>query len=150
MTILTLLSAVAALVATVCLAAITLLHGAWVLGSSLWLDRVIPRTPDSAGGRPLFAPSRGLTGVVTLAFALLALLPGLTLGWLPLPPPRMAPTLCLGAAFIFVVRAIGDFRYCGLFRRIRSTTFAQWDARLYTPLCLLLAACYGLLGVAPH
>ncbi|MDR3044215.1 MAG: DUF3995 domain-containing protein [Desulfovibrio sp.] len=150
MTIITLLSAVAAFVATVCLAAITLLHGAWVLGSTLWLDRVIPRTPDSVGGRPLFAPSRGLTGVVTLAFALLALLPGLTLGWLPLPPPRVAPTLCLGAAFVFVVRAIGDFRYCGLFRRIRSTTFARWDARLYTPLCLLLAICYGLLGVAPR
>lgn len=150
MTIFTLLTSVAALVATASLAAITLLHGAWVLGSPLWLDRVIPRTSDAAGGRPLFVPARGLTGAVTLAFALLTLLPGLTLGWLPLPPPRMAPTLCLGAAFIFVVRAIGDFRYCGLFRRIRSTTFARWDARLYTPLCLLLAACYGLLGVAPH
>ncbi|WMW65233.1 DUF3995 domain-containing protein [Nitratidesulfovibrio liaohensis] len=150
MTMLTLLTSVAALVATASLAAITLLHGAWVLGSTLWLDRVIPRTPESAGGRALFAPSRGLTGIVTVTFALLALLPGLTLGWLPLPPPHMAPTLCLGAAFIFVVRAIGDFRYCGLFRRIRSTTFARWDARLYTPLCLLLAACYGLLGVAPH
>ncbi len=79
MTILALLSAVAALVATLCLAAITLLHGAWVLGSTLWLSRVIPRTPEAADGRPLFAPSRGLTGVVTLAFAMLALLPGLTL-----------------------------------------------------------------------
>ncbi|WP_353120485.1 DUF3995 domain-containing protein [Nitratidesulfovibrio sp.] len=144
------ISTILATIATVSLAAITLLHGAWVLGSTLWLDRVIPRTPDSVGGRPLFAMPRGLTGAVTLVFALLALLPGLTLGWLPLPSPRVAPTLCLGAAFIFVVRAIGDFRYCGLFRRIRSTTFARWDARLYTPLCLLLAACYGLLGIAPH
>jgi hypothetical protein len=41
---------------------------------------------------------------------------------------------------LFLLRAVGDLRYAGIFRSIVGTRFAQWDAVIYTPLCLLLAA----------
>lgn len=140
---------IAAIIATLCLAAITLLHVAWLTGSTLWSDRAVPHASGSSG-KPVIDFPRSVTAAVTAVFAMMALLPALAMGWLTLIPPRTASLLCLGAAFIFLVRAVGDFRYCGFFRRVQGTTFAHWDARLYSPLCLLLAACYGVLGTMPH
>lgn len=48
-------------------------------------------------------------------------------------------------AVIFLLRAIGDFRYIGLIKRRKQSLFALWDIRLYTPLCLILAATHFLL-----
>ena len=42
-------------------------------------------------------------------------------------------------AMIFVLRTLGDFRYVGFTKRIRNTSFAEWDTKLYSPLCLLMA-----------
>ncbi|PZX51045.1 uncharacterized protein DUF3995 [Algoriphagus chordae] len=44
---------------------------------------------------------------------------------------------------IFLLRAIGEFRYIGFFKRVKNTEFAQLDRKLFSPLCLLI----GLLGV---
>lgn len=37
---------------------------------------------------------------------------------------------------IFFLRAIGDFKYVGFFKRIKTTLFAKWDTQLFSPLCL--------------
>jgi hypothetical protein len=37
------------------------------------------------------------------------------------------------------LRAIGDFRLVGVFKRIRGTPFAWWDSRLFVPLCCFIA-----------
>jgi hypothetical protein len=42
---------------------------------------------------------------------------------------------------IFLLRAVGEFKYIGFFKKIKKTTFAHWDDRLFSPLCLLIAAC---------
>ena len=47
----------------------------------------------------------------------------------------------MGLAAIFVLRALGDFQYVGFSKRIRGTQFAHWDDRIFSPLCLLIAAC---------
>jgi hypothetical protein len=39
-----------------------------------------------------------------------------------------------------LARAIGDFKYLGLFKRVRGSRFATLDTFVYSPLCLLLAA----------
>lgn len=44
---------------------------------------------------------------------------------------------------IFIIRAIGDFKYVGFFKRIRNTTFGKLDTKYFSPLCLLI----GLLGI---
>ena len=45
-----------------------------------------------------------------------------------------------------LMRAIGDFRYVGFFKRVRGSRFARMDTTLYSPLCLALAA--GVAAVA--
>lgn len=42
-------------------------------------------------------------------------------------------------AGIFLLRAIGDFRYVGFFKQVYGSRFAYLDSRFYSPLCLLLS-----------
>jgi hypothetical protein len=37
------------------------------------------------------------------------------------------------------LRAVGDWKYVGFFRRASESAFAYWDLRLYSPLCLFIA-----------
>jgi hypothetical protein len=43
---------------------------------------------------------------------------------------------------IFILRAIGDFRYVGFFKTIKNTKFGRADTQLFSPLCLAI----GLIG----
>lgn len=40
---------------------------------------------------------------------------------------------------IFLLRAVGDFKYVGFFKKIKTTQFAKMDNQLYSPLCTLIA-----------
>ncbi|MDR7132590.1 uncharacterized membrane protein YidH (DUF202 family) [Algoriphagus sp. 4150] len=40
---------------------------------------------------------------------------------------------------IFALRALGDFKYIGFFKQIKSTEFAKLDTLFYSPLCLFIA-----------
>ena len=47
-------------------------------------------------------------------------------------------TVAIGA--VFALRAIGDFRLMGFFKREHGSEFARRDTRIYSPLCALIAA----------
>jgi hypothetical protein len=47
--------------------------------------------------------------------------------------------LPIAIGVIFLVRAIGDFKYVGFFKSIKGTPFAKMDTKYYSPLCSLLA-----------
>jgi hypothetical protein len=40
---------------------------------------------------------------------------------------------------IFLLRTIGDFKYVGLFKKIKNTHFSRLDTLYFVPLCLFLA-----------
>lgn len=40
---------------------------------------------------------------------------------------------------IFLIRVIGDFKYVGLFKKIKTTKFAKSDTKYFIPLCSFLA-----------
>ena len=40
---------------------------------------------------------------------------------------------------LFLMRAVGDFKYVGFFKSIRETSFAKMDSRFFSPLCLLIS-----------
>jgi len=44
---------------------------------------------------------------------------------------------------LFAVRAIGDFKYVGFFKKIKGTVFSDLDTMFYSPLCLTV----GLIGI---
>jgi len=41
-------------------------------------------------------------------------------------------------ASIFLLRAVGDFRYVGFFKKINHTAFAKRDTTFFSPLCMLI------------
>ena len=46
-------------------------------------------------------------------------------------------------AIIFILRAIGDFKYLGFFKKINHSDFAKSDTKLFSPLCLTI----GILAI---
>ncbi len=113
------------------------LHIYWALGGRWGWGAAIPQVD----GRPAFTPSRFATLLVALGLAAAAALPLVRAGALPFAvAPWLSQWSAVFLAFIFFIRAVGDFRLVGFFKRVRGTPFAIWDTRLFSPLCLLLAA----------
>jgi hypothetical protein len=121
-----------------------LLHIYWALR---------PRNPSAAvvplrEGKPLFTPTPAATLLVALALLVCALLVlgmlGMVRFGLPDWPFRIG---VWGVALAFVLRAIGDFRYLGLFKTVRDTAFARNDSWFYSPLCIVIAITCVMLGV---
>ncbi|MDC1540332.1 DUF3995 domain-containing protein [Flavobacteriaceae bacterium] len=44
---------------------------------------------------------------------------------------------------IFLLRAMGEFKYIGFFKRVKKTDFGKLDTKFFSPLCLII----GVLGV---
>ncbi|MGJ8682448.1 DUF3995 domain-containing protein [Paraglaciecola sp.] len=47
---------------------------------------------------------------------------------------------------IFIIRAIGDFKYIGFFKKVYNSNFAKLDTKYFSPLALLLGISYGVLS----
>ncbi|KVP25457.1 hypothetical protein WJ86_13090 [Burkholderia multivorans] len=119
------------------LCAIALVHVYWACGGRRGKRAAIPEHD----GVPLLHPSRA--GTCTIAGALLAAayVVAARAGWVVLPGRY---TSAIGIAIVvlalmFAVRAVGDFRYVGFFKRIRGSRFARMDTLYYSPLCAALA-----------
>ena len=111
-------------------------HVHWAFGGTLGKAAAIPEL----NGTAIFAPSRTSTlavaGALLCAAALVAVLGGLIAA-----PVALAPLVWLayGLAAIFALRALGEFRLLGFFKRVRGTRFATMDSFVYAPLCLVFA-----------
>ena len=44
---------------------------------------------------------------------------------------------------LFLLRAIGDFKYIGIFKRVKKTNFGKLDTRFFSPLCIFI----GVIGL---
>jgi hypothetical protein len=120
-----------------------MLHGYWALEGLSASAAVVP----FRAGKPLFTPTPATTLLVALALLVCALLVlgmlGISRLGLPDWPFRIG--VC-GVAAAFLLRAIGDFRYLGLFKTVRDTAFARNDSWFYSPLCIVLAINCVMLG----
>ncbi len=135
----------AALVASGVLTTLALLHFFWALGGAREFSAAIPE----AKGKPLFAPPPIATALVGCALLLGAAIVLGRIGlWGNAWPAWIFRVGAWGLTGAFFVRAIGDLRYVGVFRQVRGTTFARWDARLFTPLCLILGAVLLVVALA--
>jgi hypothetical protein len=125
-----------ALAAGIVLAALGLLHVYWgVVGLSPGPGTLA--IPEVAG-RPAFRPGRLASLAVAAALfaaSFLVLARGPFAGAVP---PKLGAVGAAGVGVVFLLRAIGDFRLVGFFKRVRGTPFARWDNRLFSPLCLAL------------
>lgn len=125
-----------AFIACVIFSILGLWHCYWALGGSLGKAAAIPEV----NGSPVFMPSALGTAFVGLALISFAALIAGASGLLEMPIPR--PVLggfSYGLAILMLVRAVGEFRLVGFFKRVRGSEFAQWDTWVYSPLCLFLS-----------
>lgn len=136
------LSTVAAGLAASILGTLGGLHLYWALGGTFGKDAAIP----TRNGEPVLRPSGLGTGLVAVTLFGMAALLAVSRGWIDLPGLNGASRLGAAiAALAFGIRAVGDLRYVGFFKRIRDGRFARLDTRVYSPLCVLLA---GMIGIA--
>jgi hypothetical protein len=130
---------IVALLEAVSLGLIGALHMYWAFGGRWAADVAVP----SLESRPLtsvFKPTPGATlavaGLLFLAALVVLERSGWTVGVLP---AWMSGLGIWVLSAVFVARSLGEFRYVGWFKRVKTTRFAVYDTRVFTPLTTLLA-----------
>jgi hypothetical protein len=135
---------IAGSVAVVTLILLGLLHVYWAAGGKAGKAAAIP----TSAGQPVLNPSALATAMVALGLFAVATLLAVRVGLLQAPEIVMANKLVRGGAWLiaalFAVRAVGDFRYAGIFKRVRDTRFARLDTWVYSPSCAVLALLIGI------
>lgn len=118
------------------LAILAVLHFYWAAGGSLGGGAAIP----TLKGEKIFTPSAfaSVTVGILLLLAMYAFLG--RIGYLTFSFPgwlfRLGTALI---AILFLLRAIGEFRYVGFFKSVKDSEFAWWDTYIFSPVCLLIA-----------
>jgi hypothetical protein len=129
------------------LGTLSLLHFYWSLGGKWGFDGALPK---DALGRRVLNPGRVSCVVVATGLLSFAGYYLVRVGLVPIQLPGWLLTYgTWGLVALFALRALGDFQYVGLTKKITHTDFARRDTRYYTPLCGLLAlggVFIGLLG----
>jgi len=119
-------------------------HVYWAAGGKAGKAAAVP----TAEGRAVISPSALGTAMVAAGLCLIVAILALRIGWLKLPVIAGDNILVQIAAWliaaVFALRAIGDFRYIGFFKRISDTRFARLDTLAYSPLCAVLAVLIGI------
>lgn len=124
------------LILVVIFLALSILHLYWGLGGKWKIDEAVPANEMGnkvlkTGPLPCFVVALGLLG---FAFVILHSAKILSIS---LPHWISVSGLWIIAA-IFIVRAVGDFRYVGFFKKVKQTTFGKNDSQIYSPLCLTI------------
>jgi hypothetical protein len=111
-------------------------HVYWALSGNLGKSGVLPTLHD---GNPVIDPGIIGTFAVAAAMGIFAFITvgdlGIYEAFIPHDVIKYA-TIVIGV--IFMLRAMGDFKYMGFFKKIKGTHFARNDSSYFSPLCLYL------------
>ncbi|MCP1123307.1 DUF3995 domain-containing protein [Bacillus sp. 3103sda1] len=117
---------------------ISLIHMYWACGGTWGSKVVLPMKKDS--GEYTFVPRKIGTFAVAIAilcFAMILLAQSRYLFfWNASDYTKWG---CMILAGIFFLRAVGDMKYVGFFKKVKGTKFSIYDTLLYSPLCLYIA-----------
>jgi glucan phosphoethanolaminetransferase (alkaline phosphatase superfamily) len=121
-------------------AVIALIHFYWLFGEK-WLDKALPTDEN---GKRVLNPRKFETIIVTLGLLLFAFYYLLKIELFEVEVPKLI-TKYSGwiISTIFIIRAIGDFKYVGFFKKIKNTKFAEFDTKYFTFISLII----GLIGI---
>lgn len=132
-----------ALILSLVFVALSALHVYWALGNGSSLELTVPQR----NGKPVFQPGRGKTLLVALLLLGAATACSAQGGLFGLSSSSVSRAAVWLLVIAFALRAVGDFRLVGVFKRIRDSRFARMDSWIYSPLCVVISAiCLWLLG----
>ncbi|WP_109674300.1 DUF3995 domain-containing protein [Dyadobacter jejuensis] len=113
------------------------IHFHWVFGGTFGYAASLPTTET---GERVLNPKKidsALVGTALISFGIFYWLEGgLSVLGLPTWVSRNVGWII---PWVFLMRAIGDFKYVGLFKKVKHTDFGRLDTRLFSPLCLGIA-----------
>ncbi|WP_400070441.1 DUF3995 domain-containing protein [Zobellia russellii] len=117
------------------------IHFYWLFGGTWALKSAIPTKGNELNSLAIPKIATLIVGLVLVSFGLLYLLKSGLMHF-------QAPNWIINYAYwfipsIFILRAIGEFKYVGLFKKIKHTTFANADSKVFIPLCLAI----GIMGI---
>ena len=122
---------------TVIFSLLSLLHFYWAFGGTFWLDAVLP---TNSSGVKMLTPTTPITLFVAFALFSFALTIAGNYGVFDQFINRsyfLYGTLLI--AVIFLLRAVGEFEFVGVFKTVTETPFAKYDLMIFSPLCLAIA-----------
>lgn len=121
-----------------------LIHFNWVIGGKFGFSESLP-TKES--GERVLNPKKIDSAIVGIGLTIFGIFYILKSGLMEYNIP--AWIMKYGSwiiPIIFLLRAIGEFRYVGFFKSIKKTEFGKLDTKLFSPLCLAI----GILGLIIH
>jgi len=119
---------------------LAIIHFNWAMGGKWGYDGALPTNEK---GERILNPRKidsAIVGVGLLGFGLFYLWKS---GLIQLGLPAWVAYAGWIIPAIFILRAVGEFRYVGFFKKIKTTDFGKMDTKLYSPLCLLI----GVMGL---
>ncbi|WP_108808565.1 DUF3995 domain-containing protein [Aquimarina spinulae] len=116
-------------------------HFYWLFGGVWGLRKVIPTKGNEKNTLAIPKFATLVVGLILVAFGLVYLIKS---GFISVQFPNWITIY--GYWFIpsiFILRAIGEFKYVGYFKKIKNTEFSKADSKIFSPLCLVI----GIIGI---
>ena len=120
---------------------LSVIHFYWAFGGEWALKNALPQNEK---GEKLLNPKKFDTIVVGFGLLLFSVFYVIASGLVDYSLPEWVMKYGgWGISIIFVLRAVGDFKYVGFSKKLKNTEFAIKDSKFYSPLCLIL----GIIGI---
>lgn len=118
-----------------------IIHLNWLIGGTFGFDESLP-TKET--GERVLNPKKFDSAIVGLGLMCFAFFYLIKADLINLDIPHWI--LKYGSWLIpaiFILRAVGEFKYVGLFKKIKHTSFGELDTKFYSPLCAFI----GIIGI---
>lgn len=118
-----------------------MIHVYWVIGGTLGLEKSLPTKEN---GERVLNPKKLDTALVGIGLIIFGVFYMVKSGLISYNPP--AWIMDYGSWIIpsiFILRAVGEFKYVGFFKSVKNTGFGKLDTRFFSPLCLTI----GVFGI---
>jgi len=121
--------------------ALSLIHFNWAFGGKWGFNNALPTNNE---GKRVLNPKKIDSAIVAIGLLLFANFYLFKGNWINIAINNWITNYSGWLiSSIFLLRAIGDFKYIGFFKKVKSTEFAKLDTKFYAPLCLMI----GFIGV---
>ena len=121
---------------------LAIIHFNWAIGGEFGYDAALPTTIDE---HRIINPGKLECIIVGLGLVFFGLFYFSETGLISYQlPVWIVDYIKWIIPAIFILRAVGEFKYIGFFKRVKQTKFARWDTKLFSPLCLTI----GLMGLS--
>jgi hypothetical protein len=114
------------------------IHFYWAFGGKWASDGVLPMKSDNS--TMALKPSVFATIVVAIGLLMMGLFIAIKGRFISIQLYNWIDNYGLYIlCSIFFIRAIGEFKYLGFFKKVKHTKFAVLDTKYFSPLCLILS-----------